>query len=326
MSLVVPSDSRDQARFYSAISHDVIQSDRLRIWRRTRWSQSSSLDATEGRNSDSATIRTAPATRGCRHVAAVNGAPPWAEADAIEEIEIWVRTKGVPSSSTPSALRRDQTPTLEEFRRVWRLAGGGRSEPANADEFPATGEDLDRLLRGSLRSDSVTREMVVSSALGQLPPESGSASACDRLAVPGDDVEGADDWLRQGSRVTISAAPVQPRSTTKTCRPWSWMPEGAPPVHACKSRYLEPSDGPGFPRHKTCSRAVDTPILVDPRLGRVFAQHGVQNSRDLNRAMKTAGNCAWASFRRSEKPPPLRIAASRTASSTSQSTSRERPG
>jgi hypothetical protein len=28
---------------------------------------------------------------------------------------------------------------------VWRLAGGGPPEPATADEFPATGEDRDRL-------------------------------------------------------------------------------------------------------------------------------------------------------------------------------------
>lgn len=35
-----------------------------------------------------------------------------------------------------------------------------------------------------------------------------------------------------------------------------------------------------------------------------------QNSRDLNRSMKTLGNFEWSSFRRSEKPPPFRIAAS----------------
>jgi hypothetical protein len=70
---------------------------------------------------------------------------PWAEADAVEDIEIWVKAKGFPASSTPSALRGDHTPTLEEFRRVRHLAGGGTPEPATADEVPATREDLDRL-------------------------------------------------------------------------------------------------------------------------------------------------------------------------------------
>jgi hypothetical protein len=70
---------------------------------------------------------------------------PWAEADAVEEIGLWVKAKGLVESSTPSALRGDQTPTLEEFRRVRRLTGGGTPEPATADEVPATGENFDRL-------------------------------------------------------------------------------------------------------------------------------------------------------------------------------------
>jgi hypothetical protein len=54
---------------------------------------------------------------------------PWAEADAVEDIETWVRAKGVPPSARPSALRGDHTPSLEEFRRARRMTGGFTPEP-----------------------------------------------------------------------------------------------------------------------------------------------------------------------------------------------------
>jgi hypothetical protein len=69
---------------------------------------------------------------------------PWAEADAVEEIELWVQLKGFPASSRHSDLMGDETPTLEEFRRVRHLTGGGMPAPGVADETPVTKEVLDR--------------------------------------------------------------------------------------------------------------------------------------------------------------------------------------
>jgi hypothetical protein len=69
---------------------------------------------------------------------------PWAAADAVEDIEQWVKAKGFPAAAKPSELRGDHTPSLEVFRRVRRLTGGFMPEPGAADEVPATREELDR--------------------------------------------------------------------------------------------------------------------------------------------------------------------------------------
>lgn len=123
---------------------------------------------------------------------------PWAEADAVEDIEIWVKAKGFPASSTPSALRGNHTPTLEEFRRARRLTGGGTHDPATADEVPATGADLDRLYQvlSGLTPSRVRwlyRQRWETCRLnpGQLPLVSDLQYLQTTLKV-------LDDWRRQG--------------------------------------------------------------------------------------------------------------------------------
>jgi hypothetical protein len=52
---------------------------------------------------------------------------PWADKDAVEEIKIWLKSKGFPDPQ-PSGLTSDQTPTLKEFRSQRHSIGARAAE------------------------------------------------------------------------------------------------------------------------------------------------------------------------------------------------------
>jgi hypothetical protein len=69
---------------------------------------------------------------------------PWAEPDAIEEIQLWVKSKGFPECARPSALNGTATPTLNEFRKFRHIASTRVPEPEIAEESQASKEELQR--------------------------------------------------------------------------------------------------------------------------------------------------------------------------------------
>jgi hypothetical protein len=69
---------------------------------------------------------------------------PWAEPDAIEEIHLWVKSKGFPECARPSDLTGAATPTLDEFRKVRHIASTRVPEPEIAEESHASKEELER--------------------------------------------------------------------------------------------------------------------------------------------------------------------------------------
>lgn len=69
---------------------------------------------------------------------------PWAEPDAIEEVQLWVKSKGFPKSARPSALTGTATPTLDEFRMFRHIASTRVPEPKIAEESQASDEELKR--------------------------------------------------------------------------------------------------------------------------------------------------------------------------------------
>jgi hypothetical protein len=69
---------------------------------------------------------------------------PWAEPDAVEEIELWVKSKGLPVSARPSELTSAATPTLGEFRSSRHSAATRVSEPEIGDETRASDQELER--------------------------------------------------------------------------------------------------------------------------------------------------------------------------------------
>jgi hypothetical protein len=68
---------------------------------------------------------------------------PWAEPDAIEEINLWVKPKGFPVRH--SELTGPTTPTLAEFRELRHVAGNRTTEPDAVPETDASNEELERL-------------------------------------------------------------------------------------------------------------------------------------------------------------------------------------
>jgi hypothetical protein len=72
---------------------------------------------------------------------------PWAEEDAVEEIKLWVKSKGFPDSIKSSQLVSNQTPTLEQFRTVKHLPGNRVPEPEVVKEDSVTKKELDRYFK-----------------------------------------------------------------------------------------------------------------------------------------------------------------------------------
>ena len=69
---------------------------------------------------------------------------PWAEPDAVEEINLWVKSKGFRERARPSDLTATTTPTLDEFRRFRHIASTRVLEPEIAEESHASNEELER--------------------------------------------------------------------------------------------------------------------------------------------------------------------------------------
>jgi len=69
---------------------------------------------------------------------------PWAEPDAVQEIELWLRNKGFPTSARRSELTSPNAPTLAELRKHRHLFSERPKEPAMIEETEATKHELDR--------------------------------------------------------------------------------------------------------------------------------------------------------------------------------------
>ena len=69
---------------------------------------------------------------------------PWAEEHAVEEIKLWVQTKGFPDSAKRSELTSPQTPPLEKFKEKRYLASTRTSEPEIIEKLSVSQEELDR--------------------------------------------------------------------------------------------------------------------------------------------------------------------------------------
>ncbi len=69
---------------------------------------------------------------------------PWAEPDAVEEINLWVKLKGFPASARQSELSSGSTPTLAEFRQYRHLFSKRPDEIGVARESEATKRELQR--------------------------------------------------------------------------------------------------------------------------------------------------------------------------------------
>lgn len=69
---------------------------------------------------------------------------PWAENDTVEEIEIWLRSKGFPISARRSELAKQNAPTLAEFQKYKYLFGEREKEPAVIEETEVTRSELDQ--------------------------------------------------------------------------------------------------------------------------------------------------------------------------------------
>ena len=70
---------------------------------------------------------------------------PWADPDAAQEIELWLRAKGFPTSATRSKLTSPNGPALAEFREQRHLFSERPKEPVIIEEAEATKHELDQL-------------------------------------------------------------------------------------------------------------------------------------------------------------------------------------
>jgi hypothetical protein len=69
---------------------------------------------------------------------------PWAELDAVEEIELWLRTKGFPILAKRSELTSPNAPTLAELQEHRQLFSERPKEPAMFEGAEATKHELDQ--------------------------------------------------------------------------------------------------------------------------------------------------------------------------------------
>jgi hypothetical protein len=69
---------------------------------------------------------------------------PWAEPDAAEEFNLWVKLKGFPAAARQSELSGGGTPTLAEFRQHRRLFSKRPEEVGVIQETEATERELQR--------------------------------------------------------------------------------------------------------------------------------------------------------------------------------------
>jgi hypothetical protein len=69
---------------------------------------------------------------------------PWAESDAVGEINLWVKLKGFPAAARRSEMAGDNTPTLAEFRERRHLFTTRPRESGAAKAAEATPRELER--------------------------------------------------------------------------------------------------------------------------------------------------------------------------------------
>jgi hypothetical protein len=72
---------------------------------------------------------------------------PWAEPDAVEEIEIWLRSKGFSILAKRSELASLGAPSLAEFQKHKQLFSKRPQEPVVFEMTEATKHDLDQLIK-----------------------------------------------------------------------------------------------------------------------------------------------------------------------------------
>jgi hypothetical protein len=72
---------------------------------------------------------------------------PWAEADAVEEIDLWLRSKGFPILPRRSALTNPNTPTLTELQEHGHRFSVRPKEPAIIEETEAKKHELDQFTK-----------------------------------------------------------------------------------------------------------------------------------------------------------------------------------
>jgi hypothetical protein len=72
---------------------------------------------------------------------------PWAEPDAVEEIEIWLRSKGFSILAKRSELTRPSTPSLAEFQEHKQLFSKRPQEPVVFEMTEATKHELDQFTK-----------------------------------------------------------------------------------------------------------------------------------------------------------------------------------
>jgi hypothetical protein len=72
---------------------------------------------------------------------------PWAEDDAVEEIELWLRTKGFPISAKRSELTSPNAPTLAELQEHPQLLSERPKEPTMFKGTEATNQELDQFTK-----------------------------------------------------------------------------------------------------------------------------------------------------------------------------------
>lgn len=71
---------------------------------------------------------------------------PWAENDAVQEIELWLQNKGFPISPKRSELMSPNAPTLAELQEYRRFFNERPKEPAMVEETEATRRELDQFI------------------------------------------------------------------------------------------------------------------------------------------------------------------------------------
>jgi hypothetical protein len=69
---------------------------------------------------------------------------PWAEPDAVEEINLWVERKGFPAPARHSELTGATTPSLVEFRKFRHIASKRVPEPETVENTEAADDELER--------------------------------------------------------------------------------------------------------------------------------------------------------------------------------------
>jgi len=69
---------------------------------------------------------------------------PWAESNAVEEINLWVKLKGFPVAARRSETAGSNTPILAEFREHRHLFSTRPREPEVAEKTEATQRELER--------------------------------------------------------------------------------------------------------------------------------------------------------------------------------------